>query len=78
MTAPLRADFVSFEPPPGDWQPHAARDYLSALVFDGAAVQARQVMVGGRWVIRDGHHAHEAAIEASYAEALQRLLAPGV
>jgi formimidoylglutamate deiminase len=75
---PLRADFVSFEPPAGDWQPHAERDYLSALVFDGAALQARQVMVGGKWVIRDGRHAHEAEIEARYAEALQRLLAPGV
>ncbi len=74
----LRADFVSFEPPPGDWQPHVARNYLSALVFDGAAAQARQVMVGGRWVIRDGHHAQEAAIETRYAEALRRLLAPGV
>ncbi len=77
-SAKLRADFVTYEPPAGDWQSHVANNFLSALVFDGAAVQARQVMVGGRWVIRDGRHPQEATIEACYAEALQRLLAPGV
>lgn len=74
----LRADFVTYEPEPGDWLAHAPRDYLSALVFDGAAPRARQVMVGGSWVIRDGHHPQETAIEERYREALQRLLAPGV
>ena len=74
----LRADFVSYEPEPGDWGAHAARDYMSALVFDAAAPRARQVMVGGRWVIRDGRHPQEQAIETGYREALQRLLAPGV
>lgn len=76
--APLRADFVTFEPPAADWQPYATRDHLSALVFDGAAVQAQQVMIGGRWVIRDGRHPQETTIEAHYAEALQRLMARGV
>jgi len=74
----LRADFVSYEPEPGDWLAHEPRDYLSALVFDGAAPRAQQVMVGGSWVIRDGRHPQEKAIEARYSEALQRLLAPGV
>jgi len=72
-----RADFVTFEPQPGDWLAHQPRDYLSALVFDEAATRAQQVMVGGRWVIRDGHHAHEAQIESDYCEALRRLFAPG-
>jgi formimidoylglutamate deiminase len=74
----LRADFVTFDPAPGDWQPYEPRDYLSALVFDGAALRAREVMVGGRWLIRDGHHARETEIEAEYGEALRRLLASGV
>lgn len=77
-SAALPADFVSFAPQPGDWLPHQPRDYLTALVFDGAAPQAQQVMVGGRWVIRDGRHAHEQQIEARYGEALRRLLVPGV
>jgi formimidoylglutamate deiminase len=76
--APLRADFVSYEPAPGDWRAHEPRDYLSALVFDGVAPQARQVMVGGSWVIRDGRHPQEAEIEARYSEALRRLLVTGV
>jgi formimidoylglutamate deiminase len=73
-----RADFVTFEPAPGDWLAHEPRDYLSALVFDDAAARAQQVMVGGRWVIRDGHHAREAEIESAYCEALQRLHSSGV
>jgi len=50
--------------------------YLSALVFGSMAPVARQVMVGGRWVIRDGRHAHEAEIDARYRGALERLKLP--
>ena len=57
----------------GDWQLQASEDYLSALVFDTPAARARQVMCGGRWVIRDGRHAEEAQIEARYRETVQAL-----
>jgi formimidoylglutamate deiminase len=70
-----RADFVTYDGDAGDWALQAPEDFLSALVFDAANPQARHVMVGGRWVIRDGVHAHEAAIETSYRAALQRLAA---
>jgi len=37
---------------------------------------ARHVMVGGRWVIRDGRHEKEAEIDARYRSALERLKLP--
>ena len=42
-------------------------------MFDAAALRARHVLVGGRWIIRDGVHPEETQIEANYRETLQRL-----
>ena len=71
--AGARADFVTYDTDAGDWELQASEDFLSALVFDAVAPRARQVMVGGRWVIRDGRHAEEAQIEARYRETVQAL-----
>ena len=68
-----RADFVSYDAGEGDWELQSSDDYLSALVFDAAALRARHVLVGGRWIIRDGVHPEETQIEANYRETLQRL-----
>lgn len=68
-----RADFVTYDADAGDWDLQAPEDVLSALVFDAAAPQAQQVLVGGRWVIRNGRHPEEAQIEAQYRTTLQRL-----
>ncbi len=73
--APQRADFVSYDEDAGDWEMQEPDDFLSTLVFDAPAARARQVMVAGRWVIRDGVHTDEAAIEARYRETLGRLRA---
>ena len=71
--AGARADYVTYETNAGDCDLQSGEDYLSALVFDAQAPRARQVMVGGRWVIRDGHHAEEVQIEARYRETVQAL-----
>ena len=71
--AGARADFVTYDTDSGDWQLQTSDDYLSALVFDSPAPRARQVMCGGRWVIRDGRHAEEAHIEARYRETVRAL-----
>jgi formimidoylglutamate deiminase len=71
--AGARADFVTYDTEAGDWQLQASEDYLSTLVFDAPAARARQVMVGGRWAIRDGRHAEEAHIEARYRETVRAL-----
>jgi formimidoylglutamate deiminase len=71
-----RADFVTFDSNEGDWAQLPPEYYLSALVFGCMAPVARQVMVGGRWVIRDGRHAQEAEIDARYRAMLERLKLP--
>jgi formimidoylglutamate deiminase len=71
-----RADFVTFDSSEGDWPQLPPEYYLSAVVFGSMAPIARQVMVGGRWIIRDGRHAHEAEIDARYRGALERLKLP--
>jgi formimidoylglutamate deiminase len=70
-----RADFVTYDTDAGDWALQDSEDYLGALVFDTSAPRARQVMVAGRWVIRDGRHAEEEQIEARYRDAVQAMRA---
>jgi formimidoylglutamate deiminase len=49
-------------------------DILDALVFSGSRGLVRDVMVGGRWVVRGGRHAAEDAIAARYRATVARLL----
>jgi formimidoylglutamate deiminase len=48
---------------------------LDALVFSGSSGLVRDVMVGGRWVVRERRHAAEDAIAARYRKTVARLLA---
>ena len=68
-----RADYVTFDSDAGDWDLQAPSDFLSALVFDAATPRAQQVMIGGRWIIRNGVHPEAARIETRYRETMQRL-----
>jgi len=46
---------------------------LDALVFAGATRPWRDVMVAGRWVLREHQHAEAGAIAARFAQAMQTL-----
>ena len=46
---------------------------IDGLVFSGNGNPVRHVMVGGRWVVRDGHHAREDEIAARYRAALAKI-----
>lgn len=48
---------------------------LDAFLFAGNEALVRDVMVGGRWVVRDYRHAEEEAILAGYKDALRALMA---
>ncbi|WGF86551.1 formimidoylglutamate deiminase [Marinivivus vitaminiproducens] len=48
---------------------------LDTWLFAGNRPVVRHVMVGGRWQIRDGHHADEIPIARSYRSVLERLQA---
>ena len=52
-----------------------AANLLDAAIFGPARHVVRDVMVAGRWVIGEGHHADEEAILIRYRQALKRLLA---
>jgi formimidoylglutamate deiminase len=53
----------------------AAQDVLDAAIFGPGRRIVRDVMVAGRWVIGEGHHADEEAILVRYRHTMKRLLA---
>jgi formimidoylglutamate deiminase len=46
---------------------------LDALVFAGGTAAIRHVMVGGRWMVRDGRHPLEERIATAYDRVVRRL-----
>ncbi|MEE8258606.1 MAG: formimidoylglutamate deiminase, partial [Sphingomonadales bacterium] len=46
---------------------------LDALVFAGQPNPVRNVMVGGKWQVKDGHYSGEDAIQAAYLSTLNKL-----
>jgi formimidoylglutamate deiminase len=44
---------------------HDTRSILDAWVFSTGSAVVRDVMVGGHWVVRDGHHPHEERVQAA-------------
>ena len=49
---------------------------LDHLLFAGADAAIRHVMVAGRWVVKDHHHAAEDALRPRFAALMGRLAAP--
>jgi formimidoylglutamate deiminase len=68
-----RADFLDLDRNHPSMAGHEGDGLLDALVFAGGTAAIRHVMVGGRWVVRDGRHAGEEKIAAAYRAALRRL-----
>jgi formimidoylglutamate deiminase len=46
---------------------------LDHLVFAGGSAAIRDVMVAGRWVVKDRRHAAESAVQARFADLMKRL-----
>ncbi len=68
-----RADLVVLDPDHPTLLGRSDDRLIDSLVFAGATAGIRHVMVGGRWLVRDRHHAQEDAIAAAYRAALARL-----
>ena len=47
---------------------------LDSFVFASAAGAVRDVIVGGRWVVRERHHAAEAPVAARYRRTVEKLM----
>ncbi len=67
------ADLLVVDPAHDSLAGATLEETLDRLVFAGAAAAIRAVMVGGRWVVRDGRHPQEAAIAAKFRECLRTL-----
>jgi len=71
----LRADLVVLDHHHLDLAERHAEALLDAFIFSCSGNAIKHVMVGGRWVVRDGHHASEQAIENRFRQVQKRLLA---
>jgi formimidoylglutamate deiminase len=49
------------------------QDALEAAIFGPARAPVRDVMSGGRWIVRNGRHAEEDAVFSRYRAVLARL-----
>ncbi|MDX2103732.1 MAG: formimidoylglutamate deiminase [Alphaproteobacteria bacterium] len=69
----LRADLVVLDPDHPALTHRPGNLAIDSWVFSGSATPVRHVMVGGRWVIRDGRHADEETIAAGFRRALDHV-----
>jgi formimidoylglutamate deiminase len=70
-----RADLLVLDENDPALAEQSAAHLLDAAIFGPARHVVRDVMVAGRWVIGEGHHADEEAILTRYRQTLKRLLA---
>ena len=68
-----RADFVVLDADDPALAGQPVEALLDAAIFGPCRRPARDVMVAGRWVVRDGHHPREDAVFARYRAALAQL-----
>lgn len=71
----LRADLVVLDDTHIDLEGRHAESLMDALIFNSGSCAVKNVMVGGKWVVRDGHHRDEAAIEARFRKLQKQMLA---
>ena len=75
IAAGRRADLLVLDGDDPALAEQAAANLLDAAIFGPSRRPVRDVMVGGRWVIGEGHHADEEAILLRYRQTMRRLLA---
>jgi formimidoylglutamate deiminase len=68
-----RADFVALDRADPALAEQGADALLDAAIFGPCRRPVRDVMVAVRWVVRDGHHAHEEAVFARYRRTMADL-----
>jgi formimidoylglutamate deiminase len=71
-----RADWVVLDGTHPSMAGAAAGTALDHLVFAGGSAAIRDVMVAGRWVVKDGHHAAELPLRGRFTDLMTRLAEP--
>jgi formimidoylglutamate deiminase len=69
-----RADLVVLDDEAPTLYARRGDDLLDALVFAGNANPVRDVMVGGKWVVRGGRHVRESDILTRFKAVIDRLM----
>ena len=70
-----RADWLVLDSMHPSMAGASADTALDHLVFAGGDAAIRDVMVAGRWVVKQGHHAAEPALRGDFVALMQRLSA---
>lgn len=70
-----RADLVVLDASRPDLAGRSGDNIANAAVFSGSGGFVRDVMVGGRWQVREGRHPREGQASADYVKAVKDLLA---
>jgi formimidoylglutamate deiminase len=73
IAAGCRADLVVLDPACPTLSGLQGDALVDGAVFAGNANPVRDVMVGGRWAVREGRHSREAEVLARYRAALARI-----
>ena len=69
-----RADWVVLDPrPPEHGGGYRRGGALDHLIFAGGSAAIRDVMVGGRWVIKDGRHALADSLAGPFRDLMRSL-----
>ena len=69
----MRADLVVLDPEHINLVGRNGDGLLDALLFAGDGQMVKHVMVGGKWIVRDGRHPDEAVIAARYRQVKKQL-----
>jgi formimidoylglutamate deiminase len=72
-----RADWLVLDDTHSSMVGATAQTALDHLLFAGASAAIRDVMVAGRWVVRDGRHAAEEDLRGRFARLMNGFAAPG-
>ncbi|HYY59928.1 MAG TPA: formimidoylglutamate deiminase, partial [Burkholderiales bacterium] len=75
LAAGKRADLVVLDDEQPDLASRTGDALANALVFSGSGNLVRDVMVAGRWLVRERRHAQEEAAAERYARAVAELVA---
>lgn len=75
IEAGARADLIVLDDAAPQLAGRDAAHLLDTFVFSGSRNLVRDVMVAGRWHVRDGRHVDASRIAERYAEALKRIAA---
>jgi formimidoylglutamate deiminase len=68
-----RADLVVLNPADPALAGQSADDVLDAAMFGPSRTPVRDVMAGGNWIVREGHHVAETEVFARFVAALARI-----